>query len=195
MTKKEEEVVADSLASRSGSLVVDDNDDNDDKDDDQGDVAKGKKRKHHWAPLEVKEWMCELIEYKARSGWTRVQCVRHAQWLCSDVFEDVRRRQRSARLGTRWCRPKTLSALSLSLCDRRGPLAVRSWIARVPDEGDRIVNGSGPSLLVCCAKLNANTACMNSSCVFVTRTGLGSQLFASPSLLVCPCVSFVLCWW
>ena len=40
LTKKEEEVVADALASRSGSLVVDDNDD---KDDDHGDVAK---RKH-----------------------------------------------------------------------------------------------------------------------------------------------------
>ena len=53
LTKKEEEVVADALASCSGSLVVDDNDDKD-EDDDQGDVAKGKKRKYHWAPLKVK---------------------------------------------------------------------------------------------------------------------------------------------
>ena len=174
LAKKEEEVVADALASRSGS------------------------RKHHWAPLEVKEWMCELIEYRARSGWTRVQCVRHAQWLCSDVFEDVREDtvrnwkeldKKRAKVGDARGRPKTLSALSLSLLTdvahglyEAGLLGSHcEWIWTF--------------LVFCCAKLKANTACMNSLCVFVTRTRLGSQLFASPSLLVCPCVPFVLCWW
>ena len=50
-----------------------------------------KKRKLHRAPLEVKEWLVEFVEHKMqKSGWTRAQCVRHVQFLCPDVFEQVR---------------------------------------------------------------------------------------------------------
>ena len=40
---------------------------------------------------EVKELESDLVEHKMqKSGWTRAQCVRHVQFLCPDVFEQVR---------------------------------------------------------------------------------------------------------
>ena len=143
LTKEEEEVVADALASRSGSVVVDDNDD---KDDNQGDVAKGKKRKHHWP------------RWKSKSGCaSSLNTSRVLAGLVCNVFgmrsgaRRVKRRRPvpTGRIGQEAGRGgragQARDAFSFVTVDKRGPRAVRR-IARVPDEGDRIVNGSGPSL-------------------------------------------------
>ena len=85
-----------------------------------------KKRKLHRAPLEVKEWLVEFVEHKMqKSGWTRAQCVRHVQFLCPDVFEQVREdtvrrwkgelEKKKAKVSDARGRPKTPSHLALTL--------------------------------------------------------------------------------
>ena len=59
--REEETMVAEACSFGGANSVAEGTQDDDDQ---KTEGVKGTKRKHHWAAPEVKEWMCELIDYK-----------------------------------------------------------------------------------------------------------------------------------